>query len=57
MGKILCGVFVGVFVGALALKLLDKSRPGWLQQARKKLKNNVKAVKDAFTEGYSTLST
>ena len=56
MGKILCGVFVGVFVGALALKLLDKSRPGWLQQARKKLKNNIKAAKDAFAEGYTTLS-
>ncbi|MHC4250671.1 MAG: hypothetical protein ACYS9X_16210 [Planctomycetota bacterium] len=53
MGKILAGVALGVFVGAMVAEILRKTNPKWLQNVGAKLKNSAKAAKEAFMEGYA----
>ncbi len=57
--KTLGVVIVGVFVGAVAVEILNKKSPEFMKKVRKKADNTVKAsrkslnaVKDAFVEGY-----
>ena len=47
---LLVGVFTGVFVGALAVKLARKT--DWGQRASEKISEGLEAAKDAFVEGY-----
>jgi len=53
MGKGLCGLFAGVFVGALAYELLKKTEV--CQKTVRKLSEGVKSAKNAFVEGYRTV--
>ncbi len=57
MGKILAGVALGVFVGAMVAEILRKTNPKWLQNVGTKLKNGAKAAKHAFMEGYGGATT
>ena len=50
MMKILAGVFVGVFVGALAYEVLKKSP--FTRKAARKVSEGVHAARKAFDEGY-----
>jgi hypothetical protein len=50
VGKGLCGLFVGVFVGALAYELLKKTELG--KKTARGLSKGVKSAKDAFVDGY-----
>ena len=50
MGKGLCGLFIGVFVGALAFELLKKTEIA--QKTGRKLSRSVTAAKNAFVDGY-----
>ena len=52
MGKILAGVALGVFVGAMVAEILRKTNPKWLENARARIKKSAKAAKKAFMEGY-----
>ena len=51
MDKILGEVFVGVFNVVLAVKLVEKCSPNWLNNAKDKVNDGMKAAKDAFNEG------
>ncbi len=57
MGKILAGVALGVFVGAMVAEILRKTNPKWLQSVGAKIKNSAKAAKHAFMEGYAGATT
>ena len=57
MGKILAGVALGVFVGAMVAEIIRKTNPRWLQRMQAKIKNAAKAAKDAFVEGYAGTET
>lgn len=50
MGKLLVGVFVGVFVGALAYEVMRKSE--FARKAVHKVSEGVQAARQAFDEGY-----
>ena len=50
MYKGLCGLFVGVFVGALAYELLKKSDIGRVTVQR--VSQGLEAAKATFNEGY-----
>jgi hypothetical protein len=50
MGKVLAGVFVGVFVGALTYELLRKTGIG--KTTARKVSEGFQAAKKAFEEGY-----
>ena len=50
MMKILAGVFVGVFVGALAYEVFRKSE--FTRKAARKVSEGVQAARKAFDEGY-----
>jgi gas vesicle protein len=52
MGKILVGVAVGVFVGAMIAEIIQKTNPKWLQKLKAKITENAKAAKQTFMEGY-----
>jgi gas vesicle protein len=52
MEKILVGVAVGVFVGAMVAEIIRKTNPEWFQKLRSRIRNNAKAAKDAFMEGW-----
>ncbi len=52
MAKGLCGVFIGVFVGALAYELLRKTNVA--QTAIRKTSEGIRAAKRAFSEGYQS---
>ncbi|MHC5035829.1 MAG: hypothetical protein ACYTHM_00805 [Planctomycetota bacterium] len=52
MGKTLLAVFAGVFVGALAVEILNRKKPGWSDRMVGKVKNTLGAAKQAFKEGY-----
>jgi len=54
MIKILGGVFVGVFLSVLTVKLLGKAKFPWLQKTGDALKEGMKAAKSAFMDGYAT---
>lgn len=52
MGKILVGVAVGVFVGAMVAEIIQKTNPEWLRKLKARIANSAKAAKEAFVEGY-----
>lgn len=49
--KLLAGVFVGVFVGALAYEIVRKTE--FTRKAARKLSDGVQSAKKAFAEGYN----
>jgi hypothetical protein len=51
MGNILMGVAAGIFVGALAVEILKRTKPEVTKEVEKKAKNAVAALVAAFTEG------
>ncbi len=53
MGKGLCGLFIGVFVGALAYELLKKTEFG--RATTRKVSKSLKSAKQAFKEGYQAV--
>ncbi len=53
MLKILGGVVVGVFVGALALEILSRSRPDLIRGIEERAEKTANAFIDAFSEGYT----
>ena len=52
MGKLLTGIFIGAFSGAVAYELLKDSKV--LKKAVESFKEGVKSAKNAFREGYDT---
>jgi uncharacterized membrane-anchored protein YhcB (DUF1043 family) len=50
MGKVLTGLFVGVFVGAVAYEVLKKTEI--TQKTARKVSEGLKSAKKAFGEGY-----
>jgi len=52
MWKIIGGVIVGVFVGALALEILNRKRPELVKDIEKRAENAARSFVDAFREGY-----
>ena len=53
MGKIIVGVAMGVFVGAMVGEILKKTNPNFLLKIRDKIKKSARAAKNAFMEGYA----
>ena len=54
---LIAGLFVGVFVGALAYEIIKRNNPDFLTSVKKKISNGMKAATDAFIEGYKGGST
>ena len=52
MGKTVLGVIAGTFVGALAVEILNRTKPGFTQQVEQKAKDVVGAFVTAFKEGW-----
>lgn len=52
MWKIIGGVVVGVFVGAVAVEVLTRYRPNLLQSVRDRAQRTTRAAIDAFQDGY-----
>jgi uncharacterized membrane-anchored protein YhcB (DUF1043 family) len=53
MGKMLAGLFVGVFVGALAYELVKKTEIA--RTTARKVSEGLHSAKDAFSEGYQSV--
>ncbi len=53
MQKILIGVGVGIFIGALAVEILNRTKPELTRKIEKKAKNGVDALVAAFKEGFT----
>lgn len=51
MGKIFFGAIVGIFVGALAVEILNRKKPELTQEIEKTAKATVDAFVSAFKEG------
>ena len=54
MLKILAAAFAGVFIGAMTVEILNKTKPGWIEKTRAKIKDTMKVAKEAFMEGDAT---
>jgi tryptophan synthase alpha subunit len=52
MGKILIGAAAGVFVGAMVVEIIRKTKPEWFQKLKARITKKAKAAKEAFMEGY-----
>ena len=52
MGKVLTGLIVGVFVGAVAYELLKKTEIA--QGTARKISEGFQSAKKAFSEGYQS---
>ncbi len=52
MCKGLCSLFVGVFVGAVAVELVRRTEVG--KTAGRKIADGFRSAKKAFQEGYET---
>ena len=57
MGKILAGVALGVFVGAMVAEVIRRTNPRFLLGMQAKVKNAARAAKNAFMEGYAGTET
>jgi len=53
MTKLLAGLFVGVFVGALAYEVFKKGE--FTRNAARKVSQGVQAARRAFGEGYRSI--
>jgi len=51
MEKILFGVVLGIFVGAVAVEILNRKKPELTREIEKKAKDTVAAYVAAFKEG------
>lgn len=54
MWKIIGGVVIGVFVGALAVEILSRRQPGLIKGIEDKAEHTAKVFLDSFREGYSS---
>jgi len=54
MTKCMLSVIAGVFVGAFALELLNRRRPGFLAQLRDRASRAARDFRRAFGEGYKS---
>jgi len=52
MLKLLGGVVVGVFVGAMVFEILHRRNPNLLRGIEEKARRTARAAADAFDEGY-----
>ena len=52
MEKILAGVVVGIFVGALAVEVINRTEPELTRKIGQKAKNCMGALATAFKEGF-----
>jgi hypothetical protein len=52
MFKILGGVFIGIFVGALTFEILCRKSPQLIRQIEKAAENSAHSFFKAFEEGY-----
>ena len=52
MFKILGGVVIGVFVGAVAVEVLQRKRPGLIQSIEGRAERAVQGFFDAFHDGF-----
>lgn len=51
--KVFGGVLVGIVIGAAAAEFVSKKNPELVKNVTEKVKNSLKAVGDAFKQGYS----
>lgn len=56
MWKIIGGVVIGVFVGALAFELLKRKRPHLIRDIEDRASKTASSFIDAFKDGYSAKS-
>jgi hypothetical protein len=54
MLKILGGVVIGVFVGALAFEILQRKSPGLIEEIERKAERVANSFLEAFQDGYRT---
>ena len=54
MWKVIGGVAVGVFVGAVAFEILSRTRPELILGLEEKARRAVQAAIDAFERGYKS---
>lgn len=52
MGKTVIAAVAGIFIGALALEILNRSKPELTRGLERKAKNAVDAFVTAFKEGW-----
>jgi gas vesicle protein len=52
MQKVLIGVGVGIFIGALTVEILNRKKPELTRKIEQKAKNTVDAFATAFKEGF-----
>lgn len=52
MTKCLMGVLVGVFLGAFALEMLQRKKPGLLARIRERARYAASDFRHAFADGY-----
>ncbi len=52
MTKLVIGLAVGVFVGAFAVEMLNRKKPGLLKDIQARTKKTIAEVSEAFAEGY-----
>ena len=53
MGKTVIAAIVGTFVGALAVEILNRTKPELTRKLEQKAKNAVNTFVTAFKEGWS----
>ena len=52
MWKVIGGVVVGVFVGAVAYEIILRKRPGLIRSIEDKAEQTARSFLDAFSDGY-----
>ena len=52
MLKVLGGVVIGVFVGAMAFEVLKRKRPGLVREIERKAEQAAQSFLDAFHDGF-----
>jgi len=52
MGKMLAGVVVGVFMGAMVFEIIHRKHPNLLKDIEDRAGRTTKRALDAFGEGY-----
>ncbi len=56
MLKILGGVVIGVFVGAVAFEILSRKSPNLIKSIEEKAEKTAQSFMQAFNEGFETKS-
>jgi len=52
MGKVVAGVLLGVFVGAVVVELVGRRNPRLLGEIEERARRTARRALDAFKEGY-----